>query len=127
MVERSNNARYHRNAKWKYSLSVGSGGGCSGTASDLVSITTGGTQAIISQSRNLLISNSVDTYKCFLNGSEIQGAKSQVLEISVVEFGIYDVEINDGGCLSRSDDFEYLVTGQEAEPNSTIQVFPNPV
>jgi hypothetical protein len=66
------------------------------------------------------------TYQWYSGGSPISGATNQILEISVIEFGLYAVEVRSNGCTVRSDDFFYLITDTE-KSFSDIKVFPNPV
>jgi hypothetical protein len=110
-----------------YSVSVRNSTGCLSSVSDPVVITTANGDATITQDGNYLIASSGASYQWFLNGSEIQGASGQVLEIDLFEFGVYAVEVTTGSCFSRSEDFIYLITSTEAGTDVLFGVAPNPV
>ncbi|HEY9007469.1 MAG TPA: T9SS type A sorting domain-containing protein [Ohtaekwangia sp.] len=66
------------------------------------------------------------SYQWYLNGEAIQGATSQSLDINLLENGIYSVVVTSTGCEERSDDFAYLITGNESSPDRDIILYPNP-
>lgn len=66
------------------------------------------------------------TYQWFYNDNVVTGATNQSFEISVLEYGVYAVEVTANGCTRRSEDFVYLIT--ETTLNAeTLTIYPNPV
>jgi trimeric autotransporter adhesin len=74
------------------------------------------------QEGDILISNYTTGNQWFFNDELILGANSQVLKVE--KSGIYSLEVNTGGCTSRSI-ITYAVTGIESEPLG-VSVYPNP-
>lgn len=67
-----------------------------------------------------------ESYQWYVNNEAIAGATSQTLNISLLENGVYSVEVSDNGCTGRSADFVYLITGNEITSASNIILYPNP-
>jgi hypothetical protein len=67
-----------------------------------------------------------ESYQWYLNNEVINGATSQTLDISLLENGVYAVDVSDNGCTGRSADFVYLITGNESTSASNIILYPNP-
>jgi hypothetical protein len=75
-----------------------------------------------------LSSASAETYQWYLNDLAIAGATSQTLDILLYEYGVYAVEVSIDGCSARSDDFVYLITGNNSTAHfASPKIFPNPV
>ncbi len=70
---------------------------------------------------DILISNYTTGNQWYFNDESIPGANSQVLKVE--KSGMYTVEVNSGGCTSRSA-ISYSVTGLESE--QIAAVYPNP-
>jgi hypothetical protein len=70
---------------------------------------------------DILVSNYTTGNQWFLNDEAIPGANAQILKVE--KSGIYTVEVNTGGCTSRST-ITYSVTGLESE--QIAAVYPNP-
>jgi hypothetical protein len=66
------------------------------------------------------------SYQWYLNNEAIDGATSQTLDISLLENGVYSVDVSANGCTGRSPDFVYLITGNETATDSNIILYPNP-
>lgn len=65
-------------------------------------------------------------YQWYMNNEPIEGATSQNLDLYFAENGIYAVEVSGTGCTIRSDDYVYLITGQENDIAKSIKIYPNP-
>lgn len=113
------------NQSGTYSLSVKDALGCQSLSSDPVTIGNVAT-ATITHVDNTLIASVGNSFQWFSFGQQIPGATKQILEISLFETEIIAVEITQGNCTTRSEDFIYLITEAESEINE-IQVYPNPV
>lgn len=73
-----------------------------------------------------LTASSGDSYQWFYFGEPISGATTQAITYHILEYGEYAVDITKNGCTATAN-YNYVITGKEQEPISTIQVFPNPV
>lgn len=110
-----------------YSVIVKDASGCISPSSDAITVTVNPyPQATITSDNVDLIASAGDYYQWYSSGLLIQGATSQTLGISVLEFGVYAVDVTTKGCTTHSDDFAYLVTGIEKH-QSSFKVYPNPV
>lgn len=67
-----------------------------------------------------------ENYQWYLNNEAINDATSQTLDISLLENGVYAVEVSANGCTGRSADFVYLITGNESISANNIILYPNP-
>jgi hypothetical protein len=65
-------------------------------------------------------------YQWYQNGVALEGATTQSLEISLIEYGTYAVEVTNNSCIVRSPDFTYLVTESTKNEHITA-MYPNPV
>jgi hypothetical protein len=75
---------------------------------------------------NLLICNPAgSSFQWFKDGLAIQGAVSQILEIDLLEYGIYAVDVTSNDCTVRSPDFIYLITGDDIG-TAHGKIYPNP-
>jgi hypothetical protein len=114
-------------ADGNYAVSVRNATGCQSVSSDAVVITRITDEAIISQDGNILIASVGQQYQWYLNDIAIAGAQGQTLEISVGEFGVYNVEVTTGSCFRRSDDYFYQVTVNEPNAREEFIIAPNPI
>ena len=96
------------------------------TSAELVVTVNDVPDAEFSADNNLLTATSVGTYQWYLNGSPIDGATTQSIEIT--EDGIYSVEVtNEWDCSAFSD--EQFVSYVGVDSYSVLQqmvVYPNP-
>jgi hypothetical protein len=67
-----------------------------------------------------------DSYQWYLSGQEISNATNQTYEFDILEYGLYTVEVTANGCAATSDEFVYLITGEEKDLDG-LKVYPNPV
>lgn len=81
--------------------------------------------ATISLNGTLLTASAGDSYQWYQNGSIITGEINQTLELNVLEYGEYVVEVTTNGCSSMSLNYIYLITGTEPS-GPQISIFPNP-
>ncbi|AYB31777.1 PQQ-binding-like beta-propeller repeat protein [Chryseolinea soli] len=65
------------------------------------------------------------TIQWYRNNVAISGATTATLPINVYENAVYAVEVTYFGCVGRSIDYTYLITG--AEKQSLWSLYPNPV
>jgi hypothetical protein len=82
--------------------------------------------AAVTLSGSTLSAQAGGSYQWYLNNEAITGATSQTLDISLLENGIYSVDVTANGCTGRSADFVYLITGNETATNNNIILYPNP-
>lgn len=82
--------------------------------------------AAVTLSGSTLSAQAGGSYQWYLNDEPIAGATSQTLDISLLENGIYSVDVTANGCTGRSADFVYLITGNETQPDHNIVLYPNP-
>jgi hypothetical protein len=82
--------------------------------------------AAVTLSGSTLSAQAGGSYQWYLNNEAIAGATSQTLDISLLENGIYSVEVSANGCTGRSADFVYLITGNETAADHKIILYPNP-
>jgi hypothetical protein len=82
-----------------------------------VSITADGTT---------LTATAGDGYQWYFGGQEISNATDQTFEYNILEYGLYAVEVTENGCAAISDEFVYLITGEENDLDG-LKVYPNPV
>ena len=80
---------------------------------------------VITQSGDLLISSSADSYQWFWNSNAISGATNQ--SYLTTQPGTYSVEIMDStGCPAMSDTINMIPTGISAAPKNTVTILENP-
>ncbi|MFZ6013089.1 MAG: FG-GAP-like repeat-containing protein, partial [Bacteroidota bacterium] len=109
-----------------YSVIVGSGG-CQSPSSDPVTVVINAyPDADITFNGTQLTVSAGDGYQWYSDGSAIVNATSQTVAISLVEYGVYAVDITKDGCTTRSNNYVYLVTGVESF-GKNLKVYPNPV
>jgi hypothetical protein len=115
--------------QYQFQLTVTDNRGATNADIVLVTVNESGCPPIpaITQSDHLLICNPPgDSYKWFRNGEEIAGETGQILEISLIEYGTYTVELTDNSCSSTSPGYTYVIT--DAEGSQPIyNIHPNPV
>jgi hypothetical protein len=83
------------------------------------------TPLIVQNDDQLAIDDDNSTYQWFMNGEAIDGATTNALEISLLEYGVYAVEATKNGCTIRSGNYVYLITGSSYE-KVVCKIFPNP-
>ncbi len=91
-----------------------------------LTFTANTTLAEITANGNILTSSPGDSYQWYQNGEEVDGETNQSFEFTVLEYGVYVVDVTDNGCTSSSDEFTYLITGVE-QNREGLKVYPNPV
>lgn len=82
--------------------------------------------AAVTLSGSTLSAQGGGSYQWYLNNEAIAGATGQTLDISLLENGIYSVEVTANGCTGRSADFVYLITENETATDNNIALYPNP-
>lgn len=101
--------------------------GCVSPASDPITVTENPyPTAVITINGAQLSVTAGDSYQWYQNDEAIDGATSQTFEFNTLEYGEYSVDMTDNGCTTRSDDFVYLITGNEFVSEG-LKVYPNPV
>jgi hypothetical protein len=80
---------------------------------------------IIQDGNVLSVNDNISTYQWFMNDVAVNGATNKTLEISILEYGVYAVEITSNGCTVRSADYVYLITSAKGE-HAVYKIFPNP-
>jgi hypothetical protein len=85
------------------------------------------TTASIRFVNSALQASAATSYQWYKNGKPVAGATGQTLNISLLETGIYAVEVSDGGCTDRSEDFPYYITDAEIVLSAEVSAYPNPV
>lgn len=66
------------------------------------------------------------TIQWYRNNVAVSGATSTTLPINMFENAVYAVEVTYFGCVGRSTDYTYLITGAEKQ-SATLALYPNPV
>lgn len=97
---------------------------------DTVVITVSGDcpPPFITQVESFLICNPpADSYQWYFGGEALEGKTEQALEINVMDFGLYSVEITSDNCTKSSPVFSYLITDTETSDRENFRVAPNPV
>lgn len=100
-----------------YSVVVEDAGGCVSPSSDPVTVTVNSfPAATITVNGAELTASSGDRYQWYQNGDAVVSGTSQTFAFSLLEYGIYAVDVTDNGCTTTSDDFVYLITSGERMP-----------
>jgi hypothetical protein len=82
---------------------------------------------VITQLDDRLVCNPKGTaYQWYRDGLAIANETKQVLEISLIEFGSYAVELTSNSCTTRSTNFVYLITDTDFV-QQPVTIYPNPV
>ncbi|SHH50978.1 Por secretion system C-terminal sorting domain-containing protein [Chryseolinea serpens] len=66
------------------------------------------------------------TIQWYRNNVAVSGATTATLPINMFENATYAVEVTYFGCVGRSTDYTYLITGTE-KPSNILALYPNPV
>ncbi|MFN0030803.1 MAG: T9SS type A sorting domain-containing protein [Flavobacteriales bacterium] len=79
---------------------------------------------VITQNANVLTATGTGNFQWYNDGTEIADATEHELEITAS--GIYSVKTEIAGCMSMSDEAEYLYQSVDEMTNNTYSVMPNP-
>jgi hypothetical protein len=110
-----------------YSIIVEDALGCISPSSDPVTIVVNPFPvATITPTGDQLTASPADNYQWYNLGEAITDATNQTLDINVLEYGVYAVDVTSNGCTTRSDDYTYLITDVE-DKNNSVRIYPNPV
>jgi hypothetical protein len=109
-----------------YSVTVQDGSGCTSPPSDLVTVTVNPYPAAeISMNGSQLLATPGTSYQWYNFDEPLSGQTNQSFEFSLLEYGVYAVDVTDNGCKTHSDNFIYLITDSEKQ-NADVYVWPNP-
>lgn len=109
-----------------YSVVVEDAGGCVSPSSDPVTVTVNPfPAATITVNGAELSASPGDRYQWYQNGDAVASGTSQTFAFSLLEYGIYAVDVTDNGCTTTSDDFVYLITSGEQNTDG-LKIYPNP-
>jgi hypothetical protein len=82
--------------------------------------------AAITFNGTLLTTSPGDSYQWYQNDEEVDGSNSQTFALSVLEYGVYKVDVTSKGCTTTSADFVYLITATEESFHELFTSYPNP-
>jgi len=109
-----------------YSVVVQDASGCISPASDPLDVAVNPYPvATITPTETMLMASAGDQYQWYQNGIEIPEGTDQSFELNLLEYGVYTVAVTDNGCTTVSDEFTYLITGNETGEAKWV-VYPNP-
>jgi photosystem II stability/assembly factor-like uncharacterized protein len=115
------------NTAGTYTLRVVDTNGCESQPTSVVVTQNANPVATITMSNDRLVTGQAASYQWFLFDEAIVGATESFLEINVLRYGIYSVQlISSAGCAVLSDPFVYLITGYEADQEKGVVLYPNP-
>ncbi len=114
------------NTSGTYTVTLKDAGGCTSSPSDPVNININPYPlADITFSASSLSASPGDSYQWYQNNEPSTNGNAQTFDLSLLEYGVYKVDVSTKGCTTTSSDFVYLITGYETQQNGW-KVFPNP-
>jgi hypothetical protein len=110
-----------------YTLTVEDASGCVSPPSDPVNVTVNPLPtANVTANGTQLTSSAGSSYQWYSFNEPITGETNPTLDINVLEYGVYSVDVTTNGCTTRSADYTYLITDAEVGGHAGIRTYPNP-
>ena len=111
-----------------YNLIVFDSNGCASEPTTIEIVTSTFPDISFTISGGLLQTVQGLIYQWYYFDEIIPGATQHFLDIDLLKYGIYRVEItNQEGCTFLSDAFDYLITSVEENQNTGLIIYPNPI